>query len=43
MGTQLDQSAQQIQTVTEKVDKNSAKQTKVMGKLGKIVGKKAKG
>ena len=40
MGTQLDQSAQQIKGVSEKVDANTEKQTKVMGKLGKIVGKK---
>jgi hypothetical protein len=40
MGTQLDQSAQQIKTVSEKVDRSTEKQTKVMGKLGKIVGKK---
>ena len=40
MGAQLDQSAQHIKTVSEKVDKNAEKQQKVMGKLGKIVGKK---
>ena len=40
MSTQLDQSAQQVKTVSEKVDKNTEKQQKVMGKLGKIVGKK---